>query len=301
MKRFRFLIAVVLVGLLGVARADGPRVATKTAKKHFLWKVKSKTATVYLLGSVHAAKKELYPLDDVITKAFKASDKTVFEVPMDAKAQLDAAVKLTQAAQYAKDDSLEKHLDKETKKKLDDYFKRAKLKPATFDRFRPWFVAMTIVLQEVQSSGYSPLQGVDLHFLKKAQQRKMPILGLETVDDQVGIFKDLDEKTQIKMLQQALDEAAKTGETLDKTFKAWKTGDAQALDDLMLKPMRKPEYKTLYKKLFLDRNAMMAKKIEGYLATGKAYFVIIGAGHLVGKGSVVDRLKAAKKYNVAQQ
>jgi uncharacterized protein len=300
MKRFRIAI-IVFVSLTGVVRADGPATSTRAAAKHFLWKVKSKTATVYLLGSVHAAKKELYPLDAVITSAFKASDKIVFEVPMDFKTQLEAATKMFKASQYAAGDSLNKHLDKETKRRLDAYLERAKLPAAAFSRFRPWFVAVNIVLREVQSSGYSLLQGVDQHFLKQAQAAKMPILGLETVDDQVGIFKSLDGKTQLKMLKQALDEAAKTRETLDKTFKAWKAGDAKALDDLMLKPMRAPEYKTLYKTLFLDRNAMMAKKIEGYLATDKTYFVIIGAGHLVGKGSVVDRLKATKTFSVEQE
>jgi hypothetical protein len=301
MKLIRLAIVVALVVPSGVARADGPAVAKKAATKHFLWKVKSKTATVYLLGSVHAAKKELYPLDAAITKAFQASDTVVFEVPMDNQTQLDAAVKLARAARYADGDSLEKHLDKETKKQLEEYLTRAKLKPKAFAGFRPWFVAMNIVLLEVQKAGYSASQGVDLHFLKKAQAAKMPILGLETVDDQVGVFKSLDAKTQVKMLKQALDEAAKTGETLDKTLKAWTTGDAKALDELMLKPLRTSEYKTLYKELFLDRNAKMAKKIEGYLSTDKTYFVIVGAGHLVGKGSIVDLLKSAKRYDVEQQ
>ncbi|MFQ5733566.1 MAG: TraB/GumN family protein, partial [Planctomycetaceae bacterium] len=49
--------------------------AADKAKKHFLWKVESDKGTVYLLGSVHAAKKELYPLDKVIRTAFDDSDK----------------------------------------------------------------------------------------------------------------------------------------------------------------------------------------------------------------------------------
>jgi len=301
MKLFRYVIVVALVGLVGVARADSPAVAKTAATKHFLWKVKSKTATVYLLGSVHAAKKELYPLDDVITAAFKASNKIVFEVPMDFKTQLEAATKMVKAAQYAEGDSLDKHLDKETRQRVDAYLKQAKLPAASFARMRPWFVAINIVMRELQTSGYSALQGVDQHFLKLAQKAMLPILGLESVDDQVGIFENLDEKTQVKMLQQTLDEAAKTREMLDKLFSAWKKGDTQAVDELMLKPMRAPEYKTLYKKLFLDRNAKMAKKIESYLATDSTYFVIVGAGHLVGKGSIVDRLEATKKYSVEQK
>ena len=42
--------------------------------KSFLWKVQSKTNTVYLLGSIHLFKKELYPLNRKIEEAFDQSE-----------------------------------------------------------------------------------------------------------------------------------------------------------------------------------------------------------------------------------
>ena len=41
-------------------------------QKNFLWKIQSKTNTVYLLGSVHFMKKEIYPLNKEIEDAFQA-------------------------------------------------------------------------------------------------------------------------------------------------------------------------------------------------------------------------------------
>jgi len=43
--------------------------------------------------------------------------------------------------------------------------------------------------------------------------------------------------------------------------------------------------------MFTDRNVKMAEKIEGYLASEGTYFVIVGAGHLVGEDSVVSLLQ----------
>ena len=44
------------------------------SKKTFLWKVQSKTNTVYVMGSIHYLKKEMYPLNEKIENAFEKSD-----------------------------------------------------------------------------------------------------------------------------------------------------------------------------------------------------------------------------------
>ena len=273
--------------------------AADKKKKHFLWKIESDKATVYLLGSVHAAKKELYPLDKVIEDAFDKSDKVVFEVSLDLKTQLEAATKLVAAARYPQGEKLRKNLDDDTRKLLEAYLKEQKRPVASLDGFRPWFAAITITMAELQKHGYSPLHGVDQYFQKKATAKKKPVSGLETVDDQVGLFKGMKPAAQAKMLKQTLAEADKIGKTLDGLFETWKKGDAKQLDKLMLEPMRAKEYKQLYKSMFVDRNVNMAKKIEGFLKTKSTYFVVVGAGHLVSKEGIIAMLKA-KKYTITQ-
>ena len=65
---------LLLLGLTVLAQE-----AVSQAKKTFLWKVQSKTNTVYVLGSIHYLKKEMYPLDEKIEKAFDQSDVLVVE------------------------------------------------------------------------------------------------------------------------------------------------------------------------------------------------------------------------------
>jgi len=44
--------------------------------------------------------------------------------------------------------------------------------------------------------------------------------------------------------------------------------------------------------MFDERNAGMANRIREYLNSGKGdYFVVVGAGHLLGEGSMVDLLQ----------
>ncbi len=53
--------------------------AVSRNQKNFLWKVQSKTSTVYVLGSIHFMKKEAYPLNKNIEDAFDKSDVLVVE------------------------------------------------------------------------------------------------------------------------------------------------------------------------------------------------------------------------------
>src|ERR671925_1599012 len=51
-------------------------------EKSFLWKVQSKQNTVFLLGSIHALKKENYPLKPAIEQSYEKSKRVIFEVDL---------------------------------------------------------------------------------------------------------------------------------------------------------------------------------------------------------------------------
>ncbi len=46
---------------------------------NFLWEVSSESNTVYILGSIHLARKDIYPLDPVIEDSFAKADYLVIE------------------------------------------------------------------------------------------------------------------------------------------------------------------------------------------------------------------------------
>jgi uncharacterized protein YbaP (TraB family) len=60
-----------------------------------------------------------------------------------------------------------------------------------------------------------------------------------------------------------------------------------------------PEFRPLMAKTFDERNVKMAERIETFLKDSDAYFVLVGAGHLVGDKGIV-RLLQDKKYKVEQ-
>ena len=74
---------------------------------------------------------------------------------------------------------------------------------------------------------------------------------------------------------------------------AWKSGDMKRIEAVMLTDQlnENPEFSALFKRLFDDRNTMMTQKIEQMLKKTKNYFVVVGAGHLVGEEGIVSLLK----------
>src|SRR6478736_9705683 len=117
MKLLRLLIVSVLVGFTAFsavaqtsAPAAAPVVSTNKATKHCLWEVKGKTNTVFLLGSMHAMKDDMYPLAPEIEAAYKQASVLVFETDMKALESPALAFKLTAKAMYPEDDSLKQHV-----------------------------------------------------------------------------------------------------------------------------------------------------------------------------------------------
>jgi uncharacterized protein YbaP (TraB family) len=76
---------------------------------------------------------------------------------------------------------------------------------------------------------------------------------------------------------------------LDQMVGQWLAGDAAGLAEMMNAQETDP---TLYRRLITDRNATWAVWIDDRLDRPGTVFMAVGAGHLAGRGSVQDQLRA---------
>ena len=83
------------------------------AQNNFLWQIQSKTSAVYVLGSIHLLKQNIYPLSNTIENAFNRSDSLAVEANVN---EIDMAnlEKLLISAGYPDGDTLDKHVSKST-------------------------------------------------------------------------------------------------------------------------------------------------------------------------------------------
>lgn len=292
------LLTVVAIALVCCEPPVVAQQATKPATKHCLWKVEGRTNTAYLFGSIHFLTKDFYPLPAPIEEAYKQSQIVVFETDFETMEAPEAQLKMVQAGQYPPGQTLKQQVSKETYAELDSFLTKSVGIGSAFDQFKPWMVAVALLGLELKKLGFDPEHGVDKHFFTRAKKDRKSVVALETVDFQLGLFTGLTKEENEAMLKETLQEIGGFKQMLSEITTAWKTGDAQKLDALILDAMR--DYPQVHKKLLLDRNRQWADKIEKLLADGKNIFVVVGAAHLVGKDSMVDLL-SGKKLKVQQQ
>ncbi len=258
--------------------------------KSFLWKIQSETNTVYVLGSLHFSKKEIYPLRQEIENAFDQSDILVVEANVNDVGKADVQ-KLMERALFPPDDTLEKHLSRDSYERVKKEIGGLGIPPELINKQRPWFLSMSIVALESIKLGLDPKLGIDMHFLSKAEGKKK-ILELESLDYQIGVLSGFSDGDQELFLLYTLKDLNIMEKELDKMIGAWTSGDTKAMESLMTKGVVEDErLSSIYEKLVYERNRKMTSKIENFLKTKETYFVIVGAGHLVGSRGIVELLK----------
>jgi len=268
------------------------------AQKSFLWKVQSKASTVFVLGSIHFLKQESYPLNPRIDRAFDQSTVLVVEANISDPNQLNPQ-KLLESALYLGNDTLEKHVSVEAY----DYVRKETgnlgLPFELVSRQKPWFLALTLEALELVKLGFDPRYGVDIYFLSKAQGTKK-ILELESLDEQIDLLSNFSDREQELFLLYTLRGLRILGEQASALVKAWSSGNAGDIESILTKSVREDgRLIPIFEKLIDNRNRKMVSKIEDYLNTNETYFVVAGAGHLVGHKGVIEILKN-KGYLVEQ-
>jgi uncharacterized protein YbaP (TraB family) len=283
-----FLVSCLLVGLAFSVFARDP---LSQSKKSFLWKVQSKTNTVYVLGSIHYLKKEVYPLDEKIEKAFDQSNILAVEANVDNISEIDVQ-KLVESAFYSADETLEKHLSAEAIELVKKQLAELGASLETANRHRPWFLALSLASLEILKLGFDPSYGIDRYFLSKATEKKK-IVELESIEYQIKLLSTLSEKDQELFLLYTLKDINVLEQELDKLVKAWSAGDEKGVESIITKSLKEDKRLVpVYEKLVIERNKKMASKIEDYLKEKETYFVIVGAGHLVGSQGIIELLKS---------
>jgi uncharacterized protein len=115
------------------------------------------------------------------------------------------------------------------------------------------------------------------------------VAGLETVHDQIALFQNMPLSAQADYLISSLEQAHDLPKEVDAMVRAWQRGDtAWFANQIKSELGGDPK---LYQSVLVARNRKWLPKIEAMLKEDKNYLVIVGTGHLVGQGSVIELLK----------
>lgn len=258
-----------------------------------LWKIQPDNgAASYLFGTMHSDDPQVVNLPAPVQQAFDGATGLVVEVELDEQALMGMAGALLLSDGRSLEGLVGKALYQRTLKAL-----AAQGMPEfMIARLKPWAAAVSLMTPP-------PGEGVilDLALYQQALAGGKKVRGLETVDEQMGLFDSLSEREQLSMLRDTLNNLADIERQLDDVQAAYLERDLQRLLAISKESMQGEDpllAQRFMKKVIDDRNHRMAQRMQAHLREGR-YFIAVGALHLPGKEGLLNLL-SERGYRVTR-
>jgi len=284
----RYSLFALAVSIFAMPVSAQVRIA-KIPAHPALWTVHSKTATVYLLGSIHLLPDNVDWHTPSIDKAMDSASTFMFEAPLDAagKAQVTAFVREHGAMPAGT--TLRSILPPKVLTDYEHALAAAHLVPEQLDGERPWLAAIVLDVAYLQHMHYVVADGVDQQVYAYAVAHKKDVKTFETPAQQLALFMPKDEKLEIAEFDANLKDFEAEGNMIGAMIDAWGAGDAKAVGRIVNKSL---DAEPGARKILLDdRNRNWIKILDEVLAKPGVTFVTVGTGHLVGANGVPALLR----------
>jgi len=295
-NRHNFLARISTAVAIALILASGA--AAQTRGRTFLWKVQSGGRVMYLAGSVHALTADAYPLNPAYQRAFDASSALVEEIDLAEADPLAGGIGLLAKGMYQDGRTFSSAVSRQTVTLVEEKLKNTPLALDLIQPMKPWMVMLMIEALGSQDAGLDPELGLDKHFYNLATDGRKQVIGLETAESQIDRFDKMPEAMQEQMLRSELAEMDTEKSSLRSILTAWQTGDAAAIEKMLLASFTTNP--AAYTSLITERNRNWMPQLETCLRRSSPCFVIVGAAHLVGPQGLLAMLQQ-KGYRVEQQ
>lgn len=290
----RFLACAVL----WIATASLPALADQDGNALPLWTVEGAKNRVFLLGSVHMLREADHPLPAAFFAAYDEAEALVMEMDITAVDPMATQAMVNELGLIGDGRTLADWLGPEDFADAEALASRANIPLAMLNGVEPWFAAITIDALMLMRLGFSPANGIEMHFAESATNDGKPITGLETERQQLEMLDGLSTQAQRDLLMQTLAEIDDAQISMDALVRAWRHGDTASLESDLLQEIR--AYPEIYQTIVAKRNQNWLGTIIGLLDEPDDYLVIVGAMHMIGEDGVPEMLRA-KGYDVRQQ
>jgi|SRR5688572_14849153 len=274
--------------LLSAALALGSVAATA---QNYFWEVSSLSSRMYLFGTVHAGKKDWFPLHPVVEKAFEESAILVVEADILDTAAMAASGK---TLSYAPPDQLKNHVPEADYERFRKIMPRYKLAEHHVAQMKPFMAVSLLVFSEWARLGFMPELSVDAYLIKKARTEFKPVVEIEGIAIQTKLIESLTDEENRTIFAGTLTalESGLTGDQINGMVGAWQRGDPERMLEIAQKYNQNVAGAAAFEEKFVwSRHEPMLAKIQGYLDTRQTHFVAVGALHLAGPRGLVELLR----------
>lgn len=299
------LAALACFAPASAQEGKGKKKRTGAPEKPFLWQVEGNglKAPVFLFGTIHLPDDRVTGLSPVVEAALDRCDALYAELPADPASMQGLAPKLM----LADGKRLSTLLPEDVAARCNAILKARGLQLAMLDQLKIWALSQQLLLLDYMQAQMMGKQGLDTIVYMRAKNAQKEVGGVETADEQLGVFDAFSDEEQITMLRQTLDGLEKAAKEkkrpTDDLVEAYVGGDEAKLIEVSNEDMEAGENKELndkFRKLLLDdRNKTMADRVDEKLKADPSRSILFafGTAHFPGKGGVIELLEA-KGYKV---
>lgn len=249
-----------------------------------LWKIEGDgIQSSYVFGTMHMIEEEYFEMSESLLEKIKTSDAIIMEVggmpdPITAMnmMMLDTG---TVHSFFTKEQLpvLLEFMDKKLGVSPEEFH-------SVYGKMKPFFL-----LQAISQSFFSEdAVSYDLNIMAISKQNNIPLIGLETVEEQLSFFDAIPSSEMANLIMESIDNYDKEKKQTQKLMKIY----AEQNVTKMIPEMKKqsPEFMA-YEDIFLtNRNRAWIPKLIAEMKE-KHCFVAVGAAHLFGENGVLELLR----------
>jgi uncharacterized protein YbaP (TraB family) len=262
-----------------------------------VWKVSKGDNEVFIAGTVHILPPSQFPLPSEFDQAYQQADSIVLEAKLPDPTDQKAQMAMIQQLSYPAGEKLSKVISESTYQKLAQHFTQLGINLDELNGFKPGFILSIMTAMAAQKAQLAG-EGVDAYFEKQAKKDNKKTAYLETAEFQLNMLANMGKGNEDKFIQDTIEEMSEFKTLFENILIAWRAGDMNAIDELIIQEAQSQDPKS-YQTLFVERNHNWIPQIEAMFNNKEKELVLVGAGHLAGKDSVLALL-SAKGYTVSK-
>lgn len=249
-----------------------------------LWKIEGKGAvTSYMYGTMHMINAEYYQMTENMVEKIQSSKAIIMEVGgMPSPLETYKMMSLDSG-------TVHQYFSKEQMGQILEFFDtKLGTSPDSFHKMyggmKPFFILQAL------SQGYfeEGAKSYDLDIMGLASEKEIPLVGLETIKEQLGFFDAIPQEKMAEMIMKGIEGYEEEKKSTKKLMKLYASQKVDKLIPLMTK--QSPEFMEFEELFLYGRNKKWIPKIKAEIAD-KQCFIAVGAAHLFGEGGVIDLLR----------
>jgi uncharacterized protein len=280
--------------------------AAKPNGNGLLWRIRQDNLPdSYLFGTMHVTDTRVLTLPANAQAAFEKSTSLVIETTdvLDPAKASAAILKRPDLMSFTDGTTLEQLIPAEDLEMVKGELSKRGMPLGAVKMFKPWMLAAMLATPACEAMRKSEgIEILDISLATRAEIAEKPVLGLETMEEQISAMASLPMKDHINGLVETLRMADLSDDVFETMIALYAEGNTArimpALGAAMEAKTGKNELDDLEaqaafeEKMITNRNTVMATRLPEKLQKGGA-FVAIGALHLAGELGVVQQLKNA--------